>query len=190
LIPDEERAMALHKKYGSNERIVRHCKACARISLSLAERAKGVGHDLDVDAVVAAALLHDIGRNKTQLVSHGQVGAELLEKEGVDKIVVEIVRRHVGAGISKEEAKELGFPPGDYVPKTDEQKVVCFADKMLDGDIARPFVEEEKRFIKKGHDVERLRRLKEDVDGIVGGDAESLVLFPRPREDSETSRRI
>jgi hypothetical protein len=46
----------------------------------------------------------------------------------------------------------------------------------LDGDKARPFEEEVKRFVKKGHDVQRLRKLKEDVDAAVGGDGEALVL--------------
>jgi uncharacterized protein len=99
-----------------------------------------------------------------------------LEKEGVDRAVVEIVRRHVGAGISPEEAVALGFPPGDYIPRTLEEKLVCFADKMLDGDKARPFEEEARRFVKKGHDVQRLRRLKEDVNAALGADAESLIL--------------
>ena len=48
---------------------------------------------------------------------------------------------------------------------------------MLDGDKARPFEEEAKRFVKKGHDVQRLRRLKEDVDAAVGADAEKLALL-------------
>ncbi len=91
-------------------------------------------------------------------------------------VVVEIVRRHVGAGISPEEAVALNFPPGDYIPRTLEEKIVGFADKMLDGDKARPFEEEVKRFVKKGHDVQRLRRLKEDVDAAVGVDAEKLLL--------------
>ena len=111
-------------------------------------------------------------------MGHGYVGAAILEKEGVDPVVVEIVRRHVGAGISPEEAVTLGFPPGDYIPRTLEQKLVCFADKMLDGDRARPFEEEVKRFVKKGHDVQRLRRLKQDVDAAVGGDAEAMILKP------------
>ena len=49
-----------------------------------------------------------------------------------------------------------------------------------DDDALRVFgglVEEEaKRFVKKGHDVQRLRRLKEDVDAAMGADAESLTL--------------
>lgn len=177
MIPTAQQALALHKKYGSNDRIVSHCQACATISKLLSERAAGQGRPVDEQAVVVGALLHDIGRTQTQTVSHGHVGAGILEKEGVDDVVVEIVRRHVGAGISPEEAVSLGFPPGDYVPETLEQKIVCFADKMLDGDKARPFEEEVKRFVRKGHDVPRLRRLKEDVDAAVGGDAEKLILF-------------
>jgi uncharacterized protein (TIGR00295 family) len=179
MIPNAQQALALHKKYGSNDRIVGHCQACARISKLLSEKAKGRGNAINLDAAFAGALLHDIGRSQTQLVSHGYVGAGLLEEEGVDSVVVEIVRRHVGAGISPEEAVKLGFPPGDYIPTTLEQKLVCFADKMLDGDKARPFEEEVKRFVKKGHDVQRLRKLKEDVDAAVGGDAESLVLLAK-----------
>ncbi len=176
MIPSAQEALALHKKYGSNDRIVGHCQACAKISKVLSERAIQQGRAVNEEAATAGALLHDIGRSRTQTVDHGHVGAEILEKEGVDPAVVEIVRRHVGAGISPEEAASLGFPPGDYIPRTLEQKIVCFADKLLDGDKARPFEEEVKRFVKKGHDVPRLRRLREDVDAAVGTDAESLVL--------------
>jgi uncharacterized protein (TIGR00295 family) len=176
MIPDARQALALHKKYGSNDRIVGHCRACARISEVLSEKAAGRGHPVNAEAIVAGALLHDIGRTQTQTVAHGYVGAGILEEEGVDSVVVEIVRRHVGAGISPEEAVALGFPLGDYVPRTLDQKIVGFADKLLDGDRARPFEEEVKRFVKKGHDVQRLRRLKEDVDAAVGADAEALIL--------------
>ncbi len=176
MIPNAAQALALHKKYGSNDRTVNHCSACAGISALLLEKAAEKGHSLEEEAAISAALLHDIGRSQTQLVSHGYVGAQLLEKEGVDKVVVEIVKRHVGAGISSEEATSLGFPPGDYLPRTLEEKIVCFSDKMLDGDKARPFEEEVKRFVKKGHDVARLRKLKEDVSAAVRADAESLVL--------------
>jgi uncharacterized protein len=176
MIPNAQEALALHRKYGSNDRVVSHCQGCAKISRLLSEAAVKRGHPVNEQTVVAGALLHDIGRSQTQTVGHGHVGAGILEKEGVDDVVVEIVRRHVGAGISPEEAVALGFPPGDYIPRTLEEKFVCFADKMLDGDRARPFEEEAKRFVKKGHDVQRLRKLREDVDAAVGADAESLIL--------------
>lgn len=176
MIPNAQEALALHSKYGSNERIVSHCKACAKVSKLLSEKAAQEGHRLSLDAVFAGALLHDIGRSQVQTVAHGYVGAGILEKEGVDRVVVEIVKRHVGAGISSDEAVALKFPPGDYIPRTLEQKVVCFADKMLDGSRARPFEQEVERFVKKGHDVQRLMQLKDDVDVAVGADAEALAL--------------
>jgi len=138
VIPDETQSLSLHKKYGSTKRIVAHCQACAWISRMLAQRAAAKGSEVNEKAVVAGALLHDIGRTQTQLVGHGYVGAALLEGEGVDQAVTDIVRRHVGAGISKDEAARLGFPEGEYVPQTLEEKIVCFADKLLDGERRGP----------------------------------------------------
>jgi len=176
VIPDEKQVASLHKKYGSTKRILTHCKACAWLSRMLVQRAGARGNPVNERAVVAGALLHDIGRTQTQDAGHGHVGAAMLEREGVDSVVTNIVRRHVGAGISREEAAKLGFPEGEYVPQTLDEKIVCFADKMLDGEKARPFEEEVKRFVRKGHDVERLKRLKEEVSQAVGEDAEKLVL--------------
>lgn len=177
MIPDERQSLLLHSKYGSDDRIVRHCQAVARLSAMVASTASAKGIALDERAMVAAALLHDIGRNKTHLVSHGYIGAQILEQEGVDRVVVEIVRKHVGAGISQEEAARLGFPGGmEYVPRTLEEKIVCFCDKMLDGDVARPLDKEVARFVRKGHDVERLIRLRDDVAQALGEDPEKVLL--------------
>ncbi len=176
MIPDERQALSLHEKYGSNEQIVVHCKTVARASMALSEALNARGKPVDRKAVLAGALLHDIGRTKTHEVGHGHVGASLLEEEGVDGVVVEIVRRHVGAGISPEEAASLGFPKGDYVPRTLEQIVVCFSDKMVSSDSVRPFEEEVKRFVRKGHDVNRLLALKQSLQDELGEDPEKLVL--------------
>jgi len=176
VIPDEAKALALHAKYGSNDRVVTHCRTVTAVSRTLADALLARGKSLNRDAVLSGALLHDIGRSRTQTVEHGYVGARILEDEGVDPIVVEIVRRHVGAGISPEEATKLGFPEGGYVPRTLEQKVVCFADKMVSSDSVRPFEEEVQRFIRKGHDVERLKRLKNDLMDVLGQDPEAILL--------------
>src|SRR5467141_2891892 len=90
MTPNAQLALALHRKYRSNERTVAHCQACARISKLVAETAAGRGNMVNQEAVEAGALLHEIGRSQTQLVNHGCVGAQILEKEGVDGIVVEM----------------------------------------------------------------------------------------------------
>jgi len=179
VIPDEEQSLALHAKYGSSDRVVSHCLTVTAASKILADTLVAKGRPVEREAVLAGALLHDIGRSRTQTVEHGYVGAKILEEEGVDAIVVEIVKRHVGAGISSEEAASLGFPEGDYIPRTLEEKLVCFSDKMVSSDSVRPFQEEVDRFTRKGHDVERLRRLKADVVEALGEDPEAVLLPPR-----------
>lgn len=176
MTPSEEEALELHRKYGSSEIVVRHCRKVAEAAKALADSFEGLGRKLDEHTVVAGALLHDIGRSRTQAVNHGLVGAELLEKEGVDGRVAQIVRCHVGAGLSPEEAKRVGLPDMDFVPRTLEERIVCFADKMVDLDGVRPFEVEVRRFARKGHDVERLHALKRGLQDELGQDPERLVL--------------
>ena len=174
--PSEEEALRLHRKCGSNDAIIKHCRTVAKVTAILAEEFRRQGKEIDSKAAVAGALLHDIGRSRVQTVRHGLVGSEILEGEGVDEAVVQIVRRHVGAGLSPEEAKTLGLPDLDYIPRTREQVMVCFADKMVDADRVRPFEEEVRRFERKGHDVERLLTLKRSLEVDLGKDPETLVL--------------
>ena len=181
MIPSEEEAIALHRKSGSNEHIVSHCQAVSRVARSLAEEFERRGHPVDVDAVTAGALLHDIGRSRTQTVSHGVEGAAIVEREGVDRKVAEMIQKHVGAGISPEEAKKLGLPDLDYIPRTLEERIVCFADKMVDGVRVRPFDGEVQRFTVKKHDVMRLLALKRRLQEELGEDPER-VIFEKIKE--------
>jgi uncharacterized protein (TIGR00295 family) len=176
VIPDEQEALSLHRKYGSSPQIVTHCETVAKVSLRLVGAFHARGLNVDGDAILAGALLHDIGRTRTQTVQHGYAGATILAGEGVDSIVVEIVKRHVGAGIAGEEAASLGLPAGDYIPSTLEEKLVCFSDKMVSGDVVRPFDVEVKRFARKGHDVRRLRQLRDDLQLSLGEDPERVAL--------------
>jgi uncharacterized protein (TIGR00295 family) len=176
VIPSEGESLALHKKYGSSERIVAHCKTVAKVAMIIADEFKHRGKRVDSQVVLAGALLHDIGRTKIQTIRHGVEGSEMLREEGVDEKVVEAVRRHVGAGLSPDEARTLGLPDLDYIPKTLEERIVCFADKMVDGDVVRPFHGEVQRFVKKGHDVGRLLSLKKGLADALGTDPEKLVL--------------
>ncbi len=176
MIPSEGEALELHRKYGSNEIVVRHCKKVAEVAKALADSFQRSGRKVDSQTLVAGALLHDIGRNRSRTVNHGLLGAELLEREGVDDRVVQIVRRHVGAGLSPEEVKRVGLPDLDFIPRTLEERIVCFADKMVASDRVRPFDQEVQRFAKKGHDVERLLALKRGLQDELGQDPEKLVL--------------
>lgn len=89
--------------------------------------------EVDLDLVKTGAILHDVGRSQTNGIRHAIVGAELLKNEGFSPEVVKIVERHIGAGISKEEALTLGLPPKDYVPISLEEKLVAHADNLIHG---------------------------------------------------------
>ncbi len=176
MIPSEEEAIALHRKYGSNEVVVRHCLTVARVALALTEGMRQAGRKVDERVVLAAALLHDIGRNRTQSVRHGFDGAEMMRAEGIDETVAQAIQRHVGAGLDPGETKELGLPDVDFIPRSLEERIVCFADKLVGSDRVRPFEVEVERFIRKGHDVERLKALKKGLQDELGQDPELLVL--------------
>ena len=85
----------------------------------------------DRDLVEVGALLHDIGRSRSQGIDHAVIGADILRNEGVDERIVNIVERHVGSGLTPEEANMLGLPPKDYLPETIEEKIVCHADNLI-----------------------------------------------------------
>lgn len=176
MIPSEREALALHRKYGSSDVIVRHCLMVASVAKVLVEGLQRAGKTVDTDVVLAGAFLHDIGRSRTQTVRHGFDGAEILQNEGVQDSVVQIVRRHIGAGIDPHEAKWLGLPDVDYIPRTLEERIVCFADKLVGSNRIRPFDVEVERFVRKGHDVERLLALKKGLQEELGQDPEMLVL--------------
>ena len=188
MIPSPEEAMEIHAKYHTGPYIVRHCQAVAMAAKIMADAAESRNRVVDEQAVIAGALLHDIGRTRSQTVMHGAQGAEILEKEGVDRKVVEIVRRHVGAGISPEEAKKLGLPDFDYIPRTLEERIVCFADKMVDADKVRPFGEEVHRFTIKSHDVGRLLALERGLAEDLGADPEQLIFDKIKESESKAAK--
>ena len=85
-----------------------------------------------LELVEIGALLHDIGRSRTHGIRHAVVGAEIARGLGLPSDVVRIIERHIGAGIPCDEAVELGLPEGCYMPCTVEEKIVAYADKLVE----------------------------------------------------------
>lgn len=183
MIPGEREALRIHSRCKSGERLIQHCRAVASVSRILADEMARKGIHVNERAVMAGALLHDIGRTRIQTVQHGLEGSRILEDFDVDGSVREIVKKHVGAGILPDEARSLGFPSGDYVPRTVEEKIVCFADKMVGVDDVQPFSDEVRKFVRKGLDVDRLQGLRFDLTQLLGEDPEVLVL-QKTKEES------
>lgn len=173
MVPDRERALQLHRELGSTPEIIEHCEAVARVAKEISEKFEARGTPVDKEAAFAAALLHDIGRTRTHGAEHGYAGAQILKERGVDESVTRIVMRHVGAGISREEAEKFGFPEGDYIPRTLEERIVCFSDKVVGprGKIV-PFSLEVEKFRRKRLDAARLENLKRSLEKDLGQDPE------------------
>lgn len=122
--------IGLLREVGCDEAVIKHCIAVAELALEIARR----HHDsVDEKLVFRGALLHDIGRARSHGVDHGFVGGELARELRLDENVVRIIQRHVGAGITAEEAKEVGLPSIDLMPETMEEKIVAHADNLIDG---------------------------------------------------------
>jgi uncharacterized protein (TIGR00295 family) len=47
---------------------------------------------------------------------------------------VRIIERHLGGGISAKEARQFGWPEKKYIPETLEEKIVTYADKLIEGE--------------------------------------------------------
>jgi uncharacterized protein len=109
--------------------LINHSKAVCRKALKLSSN-----FDVDIELVETGALLHDIGRSKTNGIDHAVVGAEILKDMGFPDSVSNIALRHIGAGIPKEEALQLGLPPQNYIPLTLEEKIVAHADNLTHWD--------------------------------------------------------
>ncbi len=119
----------LLRKAGVSEDDIRHCIKVAEKSLEIAER---TGVALDMELVARGALFHDLGKAKTHGIEHGRLGAELGKELGLPEEITDIMEKHIRGGLTEEEAKELGLPVKDYRLKTLEERIVIYADRLVD----------------------------------------------------------
>jgi len=149
------------------ENVIRHNETVSRQAKIIAEKIKSHGFPVDTAFVEIAALLHDIGRCRTHGIMHGIEGAKILEDYPEYARACE---RHLGGGINKAEAKELGMPEKDYIPETLEEKIVTYADKLIDDDRKVPIEDTIRKFktrLGENHPtIERIRRLSAEIESL------------------------
>jgi uncharacterized protein len=150
--------------------VVDHCEAVADLALEIGENCRNNGLKVDLELVEVGALLHDIGRSRTHSVHHAVVGARIARKYGLPDQVLSIIKRHVGGGIMETEARKLGWPRDVYVPETIEEKIVSYADKLIEGSRRVPIEKTMKNFAKElpPSAVERVRRLHDEMMALIG----------------------
>ncbi len=138
-------ALSIINKYYPEENELRHIllyhsRQVADKALAIAAAHPELG--LDTAFLEEAAMLHDIGIFQTDApgiqcfgtqpyICHGYLGAELMRKEGFPRHAL-VCERHTGAGLSlaEIERQNLPVPHREMVPVSEEEQVICFADKF------------------------------------------------------------
>lgn len=134
----------IEKYYSGNEKakqiLIAHSEAVRDKALSIASRLTG---KIDPVFISEAALLHDVGIfavdapeffcfGSLPYIAHGYVGRELLEEMGFLRHAL-VCERHTGVGLSKKTIvkQALPVPRRDMIPLSEEEKLICYADKFF-----------------------------------------------------------
>ena len=128
-------ALQLHFILGSHSALLFHCSHVTNVAYQIINQLPS-DLVLNKELILIGAMLHDIGRNRTQSIRHGFESYNIIKEffppsDFIDQVAT-LTSRHIGGGIPKVEAKELGLPDIDFLPISLEEKIVCYADKMVD----------------------------------------------------------
>ena len=131
ILPDREFALDLLRKLKIQLSVRRHSEKVADKAIEIASKIKKA--QVDINLIEIGALLHDIGRTKTHGFKHALIGGKILRQRGFSEKLARICETHILGGLDKEDAKKVGLPEKDYLPKTLEEKIICLADKHMAG---------------------------------------------------------
>lgn len=123
----------------SREILWEHQAAVATLALEIAERFPQARKDF----IEEASWLHDIGIRYTHApgilcqgdlpyLCHGIVGREICEKAGLPEHGM-VCETHVGTGLTAEEVAASGYPMPlrDMLPRSLEERIICYADQFF-----------------------------------------------------------
>jgi uncharacterized protein len=169
--PVYEQCIDILEKVAMPEDVMRHVELVADMAVAFAESInRKHPTTVDVGLVRAGALLHDLGRVRTHTILHVVEGVNIAEELDLDPRVIEIIRRHVGGGLTPGDAKALGLPAWDGMPRSLEEKIVCHADSLV-GPMGRRTLRQTLKYIRKtGSQIYELR--VKQLHGFLSGLAE------------------
>ncbi|MCL4348935.1 tRNA (cytidine(56)-2'-O)-methyltransferase [Ferroplasma acidiphilum] len=170
-IPDEQQCMKLLYGEKADERIIEHVTTVYKLAMAIGKYAGA-----NMELIRAGALLHDIGRTKTNGIGHAVAGADILREKNIDEAIVRIVEKHTGAGILPDEAKKLGLPDRNYIQETLEEKIVAQADNLVSGKKIVTLSDTVNSYHLKGLDepAERIKKLHMELSSICGKDLDII----------------
>lgn len=119
----------LLKDQGMTAQDLEHSIQVAKKALKLGRRMRS---DLDMELIGRGALFHDLGKTETHGITHGLIGAEKGVKLGLPPAVNAIMEKHIRGGLTDSEAIELELPVKDYTLHLLEERVIIYADRLVD----------------------------------------------------------
>ena len=168
-LPSREQALQILRENHCAPPVIAHCESVARLAVETAQACNRKGLKVNVELVEIGALLHDLGRSKTHSVNHVVSGAKIARLQGLPANVIAIIERHLGGGITSAEAQKLGWPEGNYSPVTLEEKIVSYADKLVETSDRVPIELTISKLREEKLDIaaERVRRLYDEITKLV-----------------------
>ncbi len=114
---------------GVSEDDISHSVKVAEKALEIAYRTNS---DLDFEFIGRGALFHDLGKAKTHGIEHGKIGAEMGKALDLPDNINAVMEKHIRGGLTDEEAVELNLPAKDYTLHTLEERIIIYADRLVD----------------------------------------------------------
>jgi uncharacterized protein len=139
-----EEIEGLMREKNANEDLLNHSNQIKEVSLEIGYELIKRGYEVDLDAIHIGAMLHDIGRLRSNQINHGIEGVNIIV-ENKDELlrrlnisldtlnkVIEIVECHILGGIELKWIKEdnLNIIPKNYIPACIEAKIVSLVDQI------------------------------------------------------------
>jgi len=119
----------LLRNAGVPEDDIEHSVKVAEKALEIAAR---TNLKLDFEFVRRGALFHDLGKAKTHEIEHGKIGAEMGKALGLPDGINAVMEKHIRGGLTTGEAVELNLPVKDYTLHTLEERIIIYADRLVD----------------------------------------------------------
>jgi len=139
----EKARRLMRVRLANQAHVINHIEMVTKKALEIGKKLKEKGFKVDLELLEIGSYLHDIGRSVTHGVGHAVESARIIKDLGFSEPIIRLVERHVGAGITAEEAEKLGLPKRDYIPETLEEKILAYADKFLESELRFKTVNEE-----------------------------------------------
>ncbi len=172
-VPNEDQCIELLIDAGCKRRVIVHCCTVEAVAKEMVSRISGADRRL----VLAGALLHDIGRSVDHSIMHAYIGSQIVAEEGLSQALVDIVRKHTGAGLDQEDVDEMGLPAGDYMPRTLEEKIVAHADNLVSDNRIVGHMHSVTKLRTKGADrgADRIEALHKELSALYGEDLDCMA---------------